>query len=58
MCPRNITVSSVDAQLEGGVDLESDNTTEFAFLIDVFSSSLEPVHYSIAVEVVPHFNIT
>lgn len=36
------------------MDIQSD---EFLFFIDVFSSSLDPVHYSIGFEVVPEFFI-
>ncbi len=58
MCPRNVTVLDADLQGtgQGGV-AEYDDTAEFLFFIDVFSSSLEPVHYSIEIDVVPQFFI-
>ncbi len=55
MCPRNVTVTQNVYGREGGFPLDMEETAQFLFFIDVFTSSEEPVHYSIKVEVVPHF---
>ena len=57
MCPHNVTEDAEydddNALLDGGEAEEA--AAHFLFFVDVFSSSLEPVSYSLEVEIVKDF---